>query len=282
MKSVKSRQINDILKNSTAIIDTINDLSEEEQHKVKIVFIENSRKKMSKYLSNLEIMILKQTYFTRLFWKYNEICISNTKSVFSCYRFSKKMIKIPNTMEIITDILLKTEIDISGIFRINSTAERIASIVNLLNQICDNSLSREKGEFQIRENYDVVDLSETYKSGYKFLNTSVIPMQMQQIAIKITDIKDDDDKKTCTLAFLYGLPLTNRNILESCVFVCKIIEKKLALINSKEKLSMAGLAAVMMPNLIRPDMDTLDYNALTQLSEFIRYVFENFEELAKL
>lgn len=227
-------------------------------------------------------MTLKQTYFARLLWKYNEIRVENTKSVLSCYRFSKKMVKIPNTMEIITDLLLKTEIDISGIFRINSTAERITSVVNIMSQICDNTLSKEKGELQIRENFDVVDLSETYKAEYKLLNTSVIPTQMQKIAIKINDIKDDEDKKTCTAAFLYGLPQTNRNILESCVFVCKIIEKKLDLINSKEKLNMAGLAAVMMPNLVRPDMNTLDYDALAHLSEFIRYIFENFEELAKL
>lgn len=261
---------------------TINDMLEDEQSRIKIEFINSHREILSKYIACMEISTLKQSLLGRTFRKLHEIKISEYDMMPSHFRFSEHHLLVPATLHLASELLIGDSFEKTQIFRVNSTKQKIEDLAELIRKIAAAELSRQQGMARLNANFDVIDIAAVYKFLFSAFEHPVIPQQMVEMAVKMEQIQNEDDKMVCTKAFILSLPYTNRKILENCVYVCAKVTSKLKKTDTSKKLNLAGLAVIMMPNLIRPQFSEPDWMGIKQLSSFTCYVFENFKDLIKI
>ncbi|ELA41358.1 uncharacterized protein VICG_01599 [Vittaforma corneae ATCC 50505] len=230
----------------------------------------------------MEVLTLKQSLLGWVFRRLSTIRVSEYDMRPSHFRFSEHHLLIPGILHLASELLLGDTLEKTQIFRVNSTRQKIIDLMELLRRISASELSKQQGMTRLRAAFDVIDIAAVYKFLFSTFEDPVIPRQMIDIAIKIEQIQDEDDKMACTKAFIWSLPYTNRKILENCVYVCAKTTSKLKKLDSSKKLSLPGLAVIMMPNLIKPHLNEPNWMGIKHLSNFVCYIFEHFKELIKV
>jgi len=251
------------------------------QYEIKQDFINRNSTVIRKHLSLIQLMVLKGSCLSRLFGSLREISFPDSDTLPSRHCFSRAVV-IPRMLEFIGRLLIEGELRNSEIFRVNSTKSRVEGLLDIVRRMTTSGLSRQQGMWQIQEGYTMVDIAEAYKVLFKQYECAVIPQPMVRMAIQVEEIADPGEKLVCAKALVFSIPAVNRQILESCIYVCRRVAERLGAIESQKKMNLSGLAIVMMPNLLRPECLGDDYMSVKLLSDFVCYVFENFEDLLKI
>lgn len=260
---------------------SINDSSQDVQYKTRCDFIDINAPVIQKHLTRVQVAVLKELCLSFLFGRLCEISIPESDAQVTRHCFSTEIV-VPRMLEFIGRLLIEGELKNSEIFRVNSTRKRVEGLLDIARQMTTAALSRQQGMWLIQEKYTMVDIAEAYKVLFKQYDCPVIPQPMVQMAIQIEAIEDAEEKRVCAKALVFSIPPANRRILESCVYVCTRVVERLRVIESQKKMNLSGLAIVMMPNLMRPVCLGDDYMSVKRLSDFLCYVFENFEDLLKI
>lgn len=261
---------------------TMNDLAWKELCDARMEHIEKNRMVLLEYMGWIEMAFLKQSFFGRIFMSIPEIKINECDRTLSNLRFSKNPISVPKILDFVSQLLVKNNLQVGGIFRVNSTKKRVETVIEIVKNIVDAKLPIRQGLDQLDRDFNIIDLAESYKALLKSLGSPIIPKKMIKMAIKVQKIENPDHKKTCVKAMIFSLPLSNRMVLENCIYVNSKISAKLRTIEAQDKMNLEGLAIVMMPSLIHPGAPDVYYADIKGLSDFVCYVFENFEDLLKV
>lgn len=261
---------------------TINDLIEEDIINCRNKYISENIDILNQYFGYWDILILRQSFLSKLYSKISEIKVPEGSLTTSHFRFSRRHIIIPRIIEVVSDLLIKDDIKITEIFRLNSTEQKIKDLYELITDITSSKISEKQGMYKLTDNFNIIDIAGLYKTLFRRYNEFVLPRNVVRIALRIDSIVDLNHKRICTKTLLYALPRINRYILENCVYVCTKIARKLKKCNSRKKMNLNGLAIVMMPNIINPNQNDSGYENIKKLSSFISYLFQNFEEIIKI
>lgn len=261
---------------------SINDLTAFERELYVSKYIENHSKIIRKYFSLLERSFCKKSFLSWIFHSNPEINTARLTMTETEYRFSSNKITVPYEFHITSDILLRSDLDRKGIFRVNGVSRNIVSFLETIRSMSDGRIDETVGRSMIESTFDLIDVAESYKLLFKKLEKAVVPEDMYTMAEKIQAIEDSEEKKVCTKIFLFSIPTVNMMILENCVFLCTEISNRLENTQEKEKMNLRGLSVVMMPNLMRLRAERIDNMKVKELSDFMVYVFENFKEFIKV
>lgn len=262
-------------------IYTINDLPEEAQHKINHEFIDRNRGVLLKYLSPIQIAILSHECLSFFCGRLREIKIPEEECKKTSNVFSRPF-PVPKMLELMGKLLLDSKLENSEIFRVNSTTARVEELIGIVKQMTTEQLSRMEGMRLIESKYTMVDIAEAYKILFKKYKYAVVPQAMLKMIIRVEKIADAGDKHLCAKALVFSLPGMNRRILETCVYVSRRVAERLEAVESQKKMNLSGLAIVLMPNLLRPEYFEDDYCEVKMLSNFLCYLFENFEDLVRI
>lgn len=259
---------------------TMNDLNPDEIKEEKDIFTEQYWGTMRKYLGFMGALKLRQGFIGKLLLRVPEIKFNTRYLIGTKIGFSLKPIKIPGNLAIASEMLLQRPFINRGVFRINSTEQRLKDAKSLLFDLSEERVMVEYGKEILDKNFDPIDIAEAYKQMLRGFNTTVIPLTMVPIIKKIQNIANNEDKLCCTKAFLYALPPLNRRILENDVYLCYAVMGRMQMgITKKEHMGMDGMGVVMMPNLFMKTEAQLAIADVLLLVEFSKYLFKNFKEL---
>lgn len=261
---------------------TINDLADGEADKERLLFIKKNSATIRKYLGVFGIIKLKKGFFARMFMRIPEIEFNKRYMSSTEVCFSQKQIYIPSTLAIASEMLLARPVIDKGVFRINSTQQRLKDAKSLLFDLAAQGGGTvvERGREILDENFDPIDIAEAYKQIIRGFNITVIPETLIPLIKRIEAIVNEKEKKRCTKALLYALPSINRQILENDVYLCyALLERMKRDKSNKEQMGIEGMGVVMMPNLFMKYDANLGIADVLVLVEFSKFLFKNFREL---
>lgn len=270
------------MKIKAGYIDTINDLEDNELKSKRNEFIKANYGVLSSYFTNLELQMLRHTFLSRFFWTVNEINIGDDLTTNSRYRFSRKEIKVPKTIDLASELLVKNKVITAGIFRVNSIPENVKSFITIVESMAAGHMNTELGLKMINHAFDIIDISESYKMLFRKFGHPVFPSAFLRMASQINESVSKEHKLICCKALIYGLPNQNRMILENCIFLCSLMASRFDNSKSNEHLNIVSLGVVMTPNLIDFSIEDFEFDFVKKLSHFISFLFENFTEIIEV
>ena len=270
------------MKLEAGCINTMNDLDSNDLEKKRSEFIKENYSVLSLYFKDLELQMLNHTFLSRLFWTVNDIKLDEHLTTNSKFRFSKREIKGPKTINITCELLAENQICTPGIFRVNSVPENVKSFISIVEGIASGHINPELGYKMINHAFDMIEISESYKMLYRRFGCPVFPSSFLMMLSQINESVSREHKIICCKAVIYGLPDQNRTILESCVFLCTLMATKFDDSNSKKHLNIVSLGVVMTPNLIDFSIEDFKFDFVKKLSHFISFLFENFKEIIEV
>lgn len=263
-------------------IYTMNDLDESELNTKKQEFISNNINTLGSYFSSMDIQKLKNTFLSKFFGRVTRIKLRQDQVEESVFRFSKKCIIIPKTLNLVSGLLVENKVSTSGVFRVNSVPENIKSFLSVVDSIAEGRISLDLGLKMINHAFDIIDISESYKMLFRKCGGPIIPSFFLNMAVAINDSVNPEHKKICCRAILFALPRSNRMILENCAYLCTIMASKFQDSSSSKHMNIVGLGVVMTPNLIDFSVEDFEFDFVKKLSQFVCFLFENFEEIIKI
>lgn len=261
---------------------SINDLPDSEQPGIANELVDNKRRILQNHISWIDISVLKGTFCSWIFGKMKEVSLPATELELTSLRFSTNRIRVPRIIEFTGRLMIENELENPELFRINSTKEKVEELTGLIDRVVHAQISAQQGIHQIMEEFTMVDIAEAYKALFKRLDTPVIPKQMVKMLIRVEGVDNPEEKIVCSRALMFSLPPLNRRILETCIFVCTRVAEKLKNLGSLKSMSLSGLAIVMMPNLLPAEAITDNYSSVKEITDYMCYVFENFERLTSI
>lgn len=212
-----------------------------------------------------------------------EIIIPKVNSTSTNFRFSKDSFTIPKNINLINEIILKKQFDQDGVFRVNSTIQRLKTANSLLQDIVEERVNIDTGLELFDKNFDLIDSCELYKNLLRSFNTTVISNKYIDMIMVIDQISDENTKLICTKAMYYSLPHSNRCILESNVYLCYEICLRINEMPENDKqMDLDGMAIVMTPNLILKKDEDIKIEKVLVLVNFCKYFYKNFPQICKI
>ena len=264
-------------------LKTFNSLSKNDQIKERNDFINKHSDILSKHIGYFNGKKLKSTFWWDLVFTTEEIIIAHRNETICKFSFSEEGVSTPKQFDLIGKIIINKKFDQNGLFRVNSTKQRLRTANSLLQDIIEERVNEEKGLELFNKNFDLIDCCELYKVLLRSFNTTIIPNTFINIILKINEIEDENNKKICTKAMYYALPNNNRMILESNVMLCyRICVKTSTMTNADKQMDLDGMSIVMMPNLFLMKDQDIEIERVLDLVEFCKYFYRIFPEICKV
>ncbi len=259
---------------------SFNTLSKDDQDIVGKKYIDSKIDLLRKNINiGLMFKITKNVIF-ELFSPSEKIELIERFLVDTDFSFGEEKIKIPASLNLISEIIFDMDFVQAGLFRVNTTKQKIQTAISLLYDIIENRVDFNTGKQIFQKNFDMIDCCELYKELLRTFNTSIIPKAFLTALLKISEIENKEDKISCIKAIYYSLPATNRMILESNVFFCyQIVEATKNLETKAQQLDLNGLAIVMMPNLFLEEDRGVDIDKILILVDFTKFLYNNFKQI---
>ncbi|KAL6121721.1 hypothetical protein NUSPORA_01306 [Nucleospora cyclopteri] len=238
---------------------------------------------INKYFGFIGSRRIKKSYFWSIFYEISEIQVYEKNLTCTKFKFCEENIYIPKTLDLISETILSKKFDKNGLFRVNSTKQRLRTASALLYDIVEQRVNVTKGKQLLDKNFDLIDCCELYKELLRSFNTTIIPKSYIDLIVRISDISNIDDKIICCKAIYYSLPKNNRSILESNIFVCyKICEKMEKSKTHLQQMDLDGISIVMMPNLFLEKDQDIEIEKVLVLVEFCKYFYSNFPLICQI
>lgn len=254
---------------------TINDLHPEQLKAYRSCFLDNNQDSIRKNLGVANMARLNYSMMIFLSTP-DEISIHEKYTAGSALCFSAKHIKVPTMLHVVANSLMAKNLAVGGIFRVNSTIQQVSAIKAAASQKVEaGEAHAHNATIDNIDDFDVIDLAETYKGLLRSYDTAVFPSSTLPIVLAIQAVTDSREKLTCCRALLNYLPSMNLRILEQNVYICSTIYEKNK--NVKERMDMTGMSTVMMPCLFARSQDGIGNVDAMVLVSFSNYLFEVFK-----
>ncbi|KAI4291163.1 hypothetical protein PAPHI01_0437 [Pancytospora philotis] len=265
--------------------NTINDMEQSQVTDYFNSFLKQHGEIIDRNLGSSAFYELKGGLFSFLRRSSDEIKIPEERTAQTEISYSTKPFSAPADLDYLIKIFFKMDLGVSGIFRVNSTSERIENTIKLLNDVIAGKLSLEADYSTFTDNFDIIDIAETYKYILRNMETSVVPSRFLPMAKKINTIADPVYKRVCACFWVYALPAMNRRVLElnsrfATLFI-EEIEKRVAS-GKPTQLNMSGLSRIMMPCLMCVGGQDIAIEDVMALAEFTNYLLTNFRALVTI
>lgn len=264
-------------------INGFNSINSIQQQKYLKHFNSQNLSILKKYFGFCFINKINGNFLGTFFFNPEEIIIPEVNSISTDLRFSKDSFIIPKNINLISKIILKKKFDQDGVFRVNSTIQRLKTANSLLQDIVEERVNIDTGLELFDKNFDLIDSCELYKNLLRSFNTTVISNKYINMIMAIDQISDENTKLICTKAMYYSLPHNNRCILESNVYLCYEICLRINKMPENDKqMDLDGIAIVMTPNLILKKDEDIKIEKVLVLVNFCKYFYKNFPQICKL
>ncbi|KAI5169807.1 hypothetical protein PAEPH01_1014 [Pancytospora epiphaga] len=261
---------------------TMSDLEEGEEDECKRGYIEAHKNIMLKHLGYSIFIFLRQGIFYRLLFPVESINCHSRFLRESPLSYSNKPLFIPGWLECAMRMLFIKDLRQHGIFRVNSTIQRVKDVQSIVNDIVEGRMEEHRGIRMLINNFDTIDIAETYKQLLRSFNTTVISYKYFSTIKAIQKIENESEKVICTRAFLYSLPSLNRAILESNARLVHILVAKMKYELNNKQMNLEGMSKVMMPCLMLKSDDNIAIEDILVFAEFIHFLLKNFITLIRI